>query len=152
MNILQGLLTINGIDPYVEYGVFLAFEEGEDPMTNYSALLTAPELKEPRKVEFRELNGVKLPAKLTQRWKEREFTLKFCIEAANKDQFEERYFGFLNFLKDGADGWLTISLSELSRSWRVYMRKVKPYKQLTDFNGGVAAIFSIVFEEPSPNF
>lgn len=152
MSILKGLLTINGVDPYERYGAFLAWREGEDPMANYSALLAPPELKEQQKVEYREINGVKLPSKLVQCWKEREVSLTFAIMASNKAQFEERYYGFISFLKEGADGWLNVTLTELSRTWRLYMRRVSPYTQLTDFEGEVAAMFTVVFEEPSPNF
>lgn len=152
MEILNGLLTINGVDPYEEYGAFLAYRQGEDPMANYSSLLTPPELKEQRKVELRERNGVKLPAKLIQRWKEREVTLTFAILADNKAQFEERYYGFLEFLRAGNDGWLEFQLTELSRTWRMYMRRVTPYEQLEGFEDKVSALFSVVFEEPSPNF
>lgn len=152
MEILNGLLTINGVDPYEEYGAFLAYREGEDPMANYSSLLTPPELKEQRKVELRERNGVKLPAKLIQRWKEREVTLTFAILADDKARFEERYYGFLEFLRAGNDGWLEFHLTELSRTWRMYMRRVTPYEQLEGFEDKVSALFSVVFEEPSPNF
>lgn len=152
MEILNGLLTINGVDPYEEYGAFLAYREGEDPMANYSSLLTPPELKEQRKVELQERNGVKLPAKLIQRWKEREVTLTFAILADDKAQFEERYYGFLEFLRAGNDGWLEFHLTELSRTWRMYMRRVTPYEQLEGFEDKVSALFSVVFEEPSPNF
>lgn len=151
-DILNGLLTINGIDPYEHYGAFLAWREGEDPMANYSSLLAPPELKEQRKVEYREIDGVKLSANLMQRWKEREVTLRFAIIAKDGEEFEDRYYGFINFLKDGIDGWLDIHLSELSRTWRMYMRRVTPYEQLTPFGENVAALFSVVFEEPSPNF
>lgn len=150
--ILEGLLTINGIDPYVTYGAFLAYRDGEDPQANYDALLTSPELKEHRKVSFREQNGVKLPAKLVQRWQEREFTLTFCIVAPDAETFKQRYYDFVNFLKEGADGWLEITLPELARTWRVYMRRPSSYSQLTDFNGEVAALFAVTFEEPNPNF
>lgn len=152
MSILNGLLTINGVDVYEEYGAFLAYREDEDPMANYSALLAPPELKEQRKVNYGDRDGVKLPPKLNQRWKEREISLSFCIEAADKSQFEKRYYEFLNFLKDGADGWLEISVPELLRKWRVYLRRIIPYDQLTDFEGQVAAMFTVVFEEPLPNF
>lgn len=152
MEILKGLLTINGIDPYQQYGAFLAWKEGEDPMANYSALLTPPELKEQPKVEYREIDGVKLPDKLVQKWKARELSLTFAIVAKDREQFEQRYYGFLSFLKNGNNGWLDLKISELSRTWRLYMRRPTPYNQLTDFEGEVIAMFSVVFEEPSPNF
>ena len=152
MDILEGLLTINGVDPYLAYGAFLAYQEGEDPQANYDALLTPPALKEHRKVSLREQNGVKLPAALTQRWREREVTLTFCIVAPNAAAFKQRYYDFVNFLKEGADGWLDITLPELSRTWRMYMLRPGRYSQLTDFHGEVAALFSVTFEEPTPNF
>lgn len=152
MKILEGLLTINGVDPYVAYGAFLAFGKGEDPLKNYSALLTPPEVKEQRKVSYREQNGVKYPSKIIQRWKEREVTLKFGIVAPDKTTFEERFYGFINFLREGVDGWLEVKLVELSRTFR--MRLVRPgnYEQLTDFDGEVAAMFDVTLEEPEPNF
>ncbi len=152
MDILKGLLAINGIDPYVEYGAFLAWREGEDPLANYSALLAPPELKEQFKVEYDEDDGIRLPTKLLQRWKEREVSLTFAIIAKDKAEFEQRYYGFLAFLKEGADGWLDVTLPELSRTWRMYMRRVSPYSQLEGFEGAVTAMFTVVFEEPSPNF
>ena len=95
---------------------------------------------------------MKLPAKLAQRWKEREVTLKFCISAPNRQVFEERYFSFANFLKDGQDGWLLFSLPELSRTFRMRLVRQQAYKQLTYFDNEVMATFEVVFEEPEPNF
>ena len=152
MEMLKGQCTINGVDIYEQYGAFLAYTSGDDPLANYTALLTPPEMKEQRKVDYAEDNGVRLPSTLIQRWKEREIALQFCIVAANRTQFESRYYGFLNFLKDGASGWLNISIEQLSRTWRVYLLRVTPYKQLSSFDGDVAATFTAVFEEPNPNF
>lgn len=152
MEMLKGQCTINGVDIYEQYGAFLAYTSGDDPLANYTALLTPPEVKDQRKVDYAEDNGVRLPASLMQRWKEREFALQFCIIADSREQYESRYYGFLNFLKDGDDGWLNLSIKQLSRAWRIYLRRVAPYKQLTSFEGEVCATFTAVFEEPNPNF
>lgn len=152
MDMLKGQCTINGVDIYERYGAFLAFVSGDDPLANYTALLAPPEVKEQRKVDYAEVDGARLPTTLTQRWKEREIPLQFCIVAKDRAQFETLYYGFLNFLKDGDRGWLNISIKQLSRTWRVYLRRITPYKQLTDFDGEVLATFTAVFEEPNPNF
>lgn len=41
MDILKGLLLINGVDVFVDYGAFLAEEKAGDTK-NYSALLKPP--------------------------------------------------------------------------------------------------------------
>lgn len=151
MNILSGLLLINNIDPYETYGVFLA-EEDKDSMTNYEQLLKIPELKPVQKVDYREEDGVRLPAVLNQKWKEREVKLTFAIVAENAVQFEQQYFNFINFLKNGDNGWLTIQIPELNRSWRMYMVNSSRYEQLSDMTGEVVARFTVTFEEPQPNF
>lgn len=63
MKILEGLLTINGSDPYLDFGAFLAEEEAGGH-ANYDALLKGPKLKEQRTVSYRDRDGVRLPAKL----------------------------------------------------------------------------------------
>ena len=151
MNILSGLLLINNIDPYETYGVFLV-EDDKDSMTNYEQLLKTPELKPVQKVDYREEDGVRLPVILNQKWKEREVKLTFAMVAQNVVTFEQQYFDFINFLKNGDNGWLTIQIPELNRSWRMYMIKCSGYEQLSDMTGEVVARFTVTFEEPQPNF
>lgn len=151
MNILRGLLLINDIDPYEAFGAFLA-EEDKDSMTNYEQLLKAPELKPLQKVDYREEDGVRLPTILNQKWKEREVKLTFAMVAESVAQFEQKFFDFLNFLKDGNNGWLTIQIPELNRSWRMYMVNCSRYEQVSDMTGEVVARFTVTFEEPQPNF
>lgn len=64
--IMEGLLLINGVDIWTEYGAWLA-EEKEGETTNYSALLKPPAAKAQMAVSFREDDGEKLPEDLGQK-------------------------------------------------------------------------------------
>lgn len=151
MDIREGLVTINGTDIWLEYGVFLA-EENRGEHENYDALLKAPRLKEPRKVTYRDRNGVRLPAKLPRYWEERTLTLRFALVAADATAFEAAYYGFVTFLKEGDDGWLVLKVRELGRTFRLYLTEFSDYSQLTDFDGRVVALFTATFAEPEPDF
>ena len=74
MDILKGLLLINGVDVFVDYGAFLAEEKAGDTK-NYSALLKPPSAKPHTAVSFREKDGEKLPDALLPAWEARDVTL-----------------------------------------------------------------------------
>ena len=150
MDVLAGLLIINEIDVYTQFGAYLA-EEKEGDNYNYSALLKPPSTKPHVSVNIRENDGEKLPAKLLPKWEPRDITLRFAIVAADASQFLIRYSGFLNFLKSGTDGWLSVNLPELNKTFRFYYKDSGQYSQLADFSGGeVAAMFLVTFREPNP--
>lgn len=150
MDILKGLLLINGVDVFADYGAFLAEEKAGDTK-NYSALLKPPAAKPHTAVSFREKDGEKLPDALLPAWEARDVTLQFAIIAADRAQFLSRYSSFLKFLKAGDKGWLTINPPELGRSYRMYYKDCTDYTQLTDFGGEVIAKFSVKFREPVPS-
>lgn len=149
--ILKGLLTINDIDPWVEYGAFLVEDKPGDAK-NYSELLKPAAVKSQKEVSFREWDGVKVPDQIVQRWEARDVALQFCIFAVDRKEFCERYSGFVNMLRTGEKGWLDIYLPELDRHFRMFYKECSEYKQLTDFNREVAGRFSVKFREPNPNF
>ncbi len=151
MEILEGLLTINGRDPYLDFGAFLAEAEAGGH-TNYDALLKGPKLKQQHTVSYRDRNGVRLPAKLVQRWEARAVALRFAIVAPDAATFEQRYYGFLEFLRQGEDGYLTLHLKELARTWKLYLTECSDYSQLTAFDGEVVGLFTATFSEPVPDF
>lgn len=70
MDILQGLLFINNVDVYVQYGVFLAEKErnGQD---NYGALFKPGKTKEQVAINVREQAGEMLPAVLNVQFEAR---------------------------------------------------------------------------------
>lgn len=151
MDVLKGLLLINDIDPFDAYGAFLSEDKPAD-MKNYSSLLKPSAAKPQKEVSFRERDGVKVPNKLVQRWEARDVTLQFCILAADRAEFLERYSGFVDMLRTGIDGWLDFYLPELDKHFRMYYREASDYKQLTDFEGEVAGKFTVKFREPQPSF
>lgn len=150
--IMEGLLYINGYDVWKAFGAWLA-EEKEGETKNYSALQKFPATKSHVAVSFREQDGEKLPEKLIQRWEPRDISLKFAIAADNKISFIEKRDAFISFLKDGADGWLNMRVTELGRTYRVYYRDCSDYSHLEAIdNGQVAAVFTVKFREPVPEF
>ena len=149
MEILKGLLYVNNVDVYEEYGVFLT-EDASGKHDNYSALLTSPRTKPYVAVNFREDNGEKLPTVLPDpAFEARDVTLYFAIIADVASSFKARYFAFINFLKSG---WLEMRLTELNRNYKMYYLECPGHEQITDFEGQVAARFKVKFREPVPNF
>ena len=147
--VLQGLLFINGVDVYLQYGAFLSEDKASDN-TNYSALMRPASMKPYIAVSFREQNGEKLPETLLPRSEARDVTLQFAIIAEGAADFMHKYAGFINFLKSG---WLNIHLPELSRTFRMYAASWTDYEQLTPVSDTtVAAKFRVRFREPSPTF
>lgn len=149
MDIMKGLLLINGVDVFVDYGAFLV-EEKPGENKNYSSLLKPPATKPHTAVVFREKDGEKLPDTLLPSWEARDVVLCFAIVAVDQQQFNTRYSNFLTFLKTGDKGWLNLYLQEIRSSFRVYYKECTDYTQLTDFQGEVAAKFTVKFREPSP--
>lgn len=147
--IMEGLLLINGVDIWTEYGAWLA-EEKEGETTNYSALLKPPAAKAQVAVSFREDDGEKLPEDLGQKWEARDVTLKFAIEAPTRAAFMERRNAFVAFLKAGDKGWLSMAVTELGRTYRMYYRDTGNYTHFEDTGESVAGLFTIKFREPDP--
>lgn len=152
MELLNGLLLINGVDIYQKYGAFLA-EEAQDKHTNYDALLAMPPIKKQPEVSIREENGVRTPETLDLCFEARDIELQFAIVATGGADFLQRYFSFIRFLRSGDGGWLTIRLTDLGIEFRVRLKETGGYSQLTPFGPGcVAARFRIRFREPKPDF
>lgn len=152
MDVLSGLLLINDVDVYERFGAFLA-EKSEDATTNYDSLMKIPNLKEVPEVSVREEDGVRSPAKLTPAFEARNVTLQFAIAAADDATFVQRYFGFITFLKEGADGWLDIHLTDVDLRYRMRLLGASEYSQILPFGRErVAAIFSVSLREPKPSF
>lgn len=151
MDILEGLLLVNGTDVYTQYGAFLA-ETAEDKHENYDALLAPPALKEQTEVSIREENGVRLPDVLTQTFDARDIRLLFAIVAPDAATFLLRYADFVRFLKEGDGGWLTLYVTDLQLEFRTYVTTISEYSQLTGFSGQVTATFRVTLREPNPDF
>lgn len=106
-NILSGLVLVNGTDIWTEYGVFLV-EDRRGGMENLTAILTPSKAKKDTAVDIREEHGEKYSAVLTPRNEARDVTLHFALYNKTKAGWMKQYFAFVNFLKQGKDGWLDI--------------------------------------------
>ncbi|MCX4333168.1 MAG: hypothetical protein OSJ25_06940 [Paramuribaculum sp.] len=150
-DIMRGLLFINGRDVWTDFGAWLV-EDKEGETKNYSALQKPPAAKAHVAVNFREQDGEKLPEKLVQKWEPRDISLKFAIAASDRAAFIARRDAFVLFLKTGADGWLSLTVPELGKTYRIYYKDCSDYDHLEDIGGSVAARFTVVFREPNPQF
>lgn len=149
----KNLLFINGKDTYTEYGVYLA-EEKQGDHKNYDSLMKPAKAKEHLAVSFRETDGETYPDKLTPALDARDIELRFAIVAPDTATFLTRYSRFIQLLKQGDNGWLTLRFPELGdKVFKVYYKESTEWKQLTHFeNKEVAATIKVKFREPNPVF
>jgi len=149
MEVVKGLLYINGVDVYDKYGAFLT-EDAIDKHDNYSALLASPKMKPYIAVDFREDDGEKLPdVLLYPAFGARDVSLYFAIMADTPLSFMNKYNDFVAMLKSG---WLNIRVPELNKNYKMYYQECTGYEQLTPVDGQVAAKFKVKLREPVPQF
>lgn len=149
MKILEGLLTINGVDVYKEYNAFLA-EDSASARTNYDELLKVPVMKAYTAVSFREENGERLPDVLPQpHYEARDVTLQFGILTDSASEWYRKFAAFQAFLRSG---WLEFSLPELGTVYRMYLKSCATHQILTPLNtnGKVYGKIKMKFREPNP--
>ena len=135
-NILSGLVLVNGTDIWTEYGVFLV-EDRRGGMENLTAILTPSKAKKDTAVDIREEHGE-----------------KYSPALYNKPQagWMKQYFAFVNFLKQGKDGWLEIRFPQLDLQLRVKYADCTKFTPLTYLwtEGVHAGKFRVKFREPKP--
>lgn len=149
MEILEGLLTINGVDIYKEYNAFLA-EDSASAHTNYGELLKFPAMKAYTPVAFREENGERLPDVLPEpHYEPRDVTLQFGILTETTAEWYRKFTAFQTFLKSG---WLVFSLPELGTTYRMYLKSCATHQMTTPLNTGgkVYGKIKMKFREPNP--
>lgn len=152
MEILKGLLFINGKDVYTEYGAYLS-EDAEGEYENYSSLLKIGKAKTRTAVDFPEEHGRKYGQKVQTLLDERSVSLQFCIEGESRSDFLLRYSRFVSMLCSGDDdGWLNFNLPELGKTYRLLYSDCQEWSQLTPLDGKVYASFTVIFTEPAPDY
>lgn len=149
--ILSGLVLINGVDIWLEYGAFLA-EEKRGGMDNLTSIMTASKLKKDTSVNIREQDGEKYSQTLTPRNEPRDVTLCFALYNKTQAGWLKKYIDFITFLKQGNGGWLDIRFPQLNLSLRVKYTECSKFTPLTYlWNDGVhASRFKVKFREPVP--
>lgn len=150
---LDGLLTINGIDIWNEFGAFLT-EEKAGGRENLTAIMTPSKVKSHVGVNIREHDGTKYSDKLEVKNEERDVTLHFAIFAPTVSGWLVRYRAFISFLKQGSDGWLEFSFPTLGMTMRMFYQSSSAYRPLTYLwrEGVQASRFKVTFKEPEPSF
>lgn len=144
--------TINDIDVYLTYGAFLA-EERKGGRNNLNAILKASKVKEQTGVDIRENNGSEYPEELDVQNLQRDLTLTFAITAATRAEWIGKYTSFIQFLKNGHNGWLTMKFPTLGNfTIRCYYLDTTDFSALTYIwlEGQQAALFKVTFREPQP--
>lgn len=144
-------MLVNGTDIWDEYGVFLT-EEKKGGRDNLNALLSASKTKGHVGVDLREENGKKYSQSLTVRNEERDLTLSFAQYAGSRSEWLSRYRAFIGFLKQGENGWLTLSFPTLGLELRVFYLSSSGFRGLTHLwsEGVQAGRYKVTFREPTP--
>ena len=111
-NILSGLVLVNNTDIWIKYGAYLT-EKKKGGRDNMKAILRASKVKEHIAVNIREENGRKYPTALTVVNDEREVSLYFALVADSTTEWWQKYREFIQFLKQGSNGWLDVKFPTL---------------------------------------
>ncbi len=150
-HVLKGLVDINGVDIWQRYGVFLT-EEKKGGRENLTAILTPSKVKEHVGVNIRELDGKKYSQHLTVTNQERDVTLHFAQYAQTRDAWLQNYMDFVQFLKTGDNGWLSVRFTELDLTLRMFYVDSSAYRALTYLwkEGVQASRYKVRFREPEP--
>lgn len=148
---LKNQVIINGSDIWVRFGAFLT-EEKKGGRENLTAIMTPSKAKTHVAVNIREENGSKYSNKLEVKNEERDVTLHFALFAESRSAWLTKYRDFITFLKQGADGWLTIQFPEINLTMRVFYVESPVFKPLTYLwkEGVHASRFKVKFREPQP--
>lgn len=151
MNILEGLITINDVDIWTKYGVFLT-EKKQGGKDNLKAIIRASKVKSHVGVNIREEDGRKYPQKLSVKNEERDVTLHFALFAETQLEWWHKYRDFIQFLKNGDNGWLSVRFPELRILLRMFFVDAPEPEPLTYLwrEGKQASRFKIKFKEPNP--
>ena len=152
-NILSGLVLVNNTDIWVKYGAYLT-EKKKGGRDNMKAILRASKVKEHIAVNIREENGRKYPTALTVVNEEREVSLYFALVADSTAEWWQKYREFIQFLKQGSNGWLDVKFPTLGITLRMFYLDCSDVEPLSDlWNEGKtkkASRFKVKFKEPNP--
>lgn len=152
-NILSGLALFNGIDIWTEYGVFLC-EDKQGDRKNQNALMRPSKLKSETAVNIREESGEKYSTVLNPRNEPRDLSLQFALYNSTQAGWISKYVAFINFLKQGKDGWLDMEFPQLGLTLHVRYTDCDSFDSWTPLwvpgLGVYANKFTIKFREPVP--
>ena len=145
----EGKLFINDKDAYTNYGVFLAKDRG-GTYDNLSALLTPPPAKRHTTVDYRERDGEEADVS-DVRFEARDLSLRLAMITDNEQEFRTKYKGFIEILRSGL---LNVRVSEIGKTYKLYYLSCPGTVMKTRLRttGRLAAIWTVKFREPKPDF
>lgn len=151
MRVLGGLITLNGIDIYQRFGVFLT-EDKLGANTNYEELLRPAAIKPMVAVSYPDSHGERQPDAPSGLCREpRDIVLYLALTAKDKVSYFRQFEAFFSLLVQGDKGWLDLRLKEIDRLFRLRYMGVQEMEQLTTFaDGWVGARFKVKFRESNP--
>lgn len=144
-NILTGLVTINGKDIWSEFNAFLT--EKDYAHVNMDALMRKSTAKDVTSVDFRERDGVELPANINIKLKAIERTLQFAIIT---DYEVERLNKYKDFVKMLTEGKLEVYIKNYGTYRMIYQDMPSNPEWYRCFSGHYATIFTIKFLDYEP--
>ena len=144
---LTGYLTVNGTDIWTGCHCFLA-ETERGGHTNMDALLRVPKAKEITTVDFRERNGVDLPADPNLKLSSIERTLQFWLSAQSDAVRLQRYRQALALFTSGK---LAVAVKGYRTYNMVYLDMPAEPEWYTSCDGTLyGVLFSVKVLEPNP--
>ena len=149
--ILRGKVIINGVDIWIDYGVFLV-EKKRGDRNNLKAIMAPAKTKSHVAVDIREENGEKYSAVLDVKNQARDVKLYFALYADTREAWLSQYRAFIAMLKQGDGGWLDINFPDLEMTLRTFYKEASDYEPLTYLwqVGKQASRFYVTFREPVP--
>lgn len=111
-NILSGLVLVNG-HGHLDGIRRVPGEDRRGGWRSLTAILTPSKAKKDTAVDIWEEHGEKYSPVLTPRNEARDVTLHFALYNKTQAGWMKQYFAFVNFLKQGKDGWLEIRFPQL---------------------------------------
>lgn len=143
---MTGYLTMDGTDVWTAYKAFLFEQESEH--RNMDALLRMPKAKDVTTVDFRERNGVELPANPDLKLQSIERTLQFAILADSETERLTCYRNFLNALLTGVKAFAVKNYRTYNL---LYQDMPSDPSWYNDYAGRkYLVVFSVKFLEPNP--
>lgn len=144
---MTGYLTMDGTDVWTAYNAFLC-ETEENGHSNMDALLRMPKAKDVTTVDFRERNGVDLPASPDLKLQSIERSLQFAILA---DSGAERLTCYRNFLNALLTGVKAFAVKDYRTYNLLYRDMPSDPAWYNDYAGRkFLVVFSVKFLEANP--
>ena len=130
--------------------LFIKAKDRGGTYDNLSALLTPPPAKRHTTVDYRERDGEEADVS-DVRFEARDISLRLAMITDNEQEFRTKYKGFIEILRSGL---LNVRVSEIGKTYKLYYLSCPGTVMKTRLRttGRLAAIWTVKFREPKPDF